>query len=384
MMPFVGDEQARVSFSTPNITEADVEAVVRVLRSGWLTTGRECARFEGELADFLGVNHAVAMSSCTAALETAFAALSLPAGARVGVPTWTFAASALAPLHLGARPVLLDIDAGTLNLSPEALSVELASGLDAVVAVHLGGVAVDESVHHMCADAGVPLVEDAAHALGARDHRGYVGGQGSVAACFSFYATKNLASGEGGALTTDCPDVARFARTYRLHGLSADAVDRYRTGALYDLVGPGIKANFPDVLAALARSQLSRFLDMQLRRRALVLQYRHALGLMPGLRVIPEEMVAGSADHLMLVELPAGVDRRGVVRCLADMGVGTSVHFRPLHSFAWLRQHVDIGRAGTPTADRLSARVLSLPLHAAMTVEQVHVVCDALSEALAV
>lgn len=373
---------ASVVFSAPDLTEDDVEAVVRVLRSGWLTTGEECAQLERDLGAYLGASHVVAMASCTAALETAFAALALPEGARVGVPTWTFAASALAPMRYGARAVLLDVDRHSLTLSPAALAAELEEGLDAVVAVHFAGVPVDEAVYRLCADAGVPVVEDAAHALGTVDHRGRIAGKGTVAACFSFYATKNLTSGEGGALATDSAEVASFARNYRLHGLSRDAVDRHRTGALYDLVGPGIKANLPDLLAALARSQLSRYHDMQARRRELVLRYRLGLSEIPGVNVIPDCLVAGGADHLMVVELPEDADRERVIRRLSAQGIGTSVHFRPLHAFPWFREHTLVGRAGTPTADALSDRVLSLPLHSGMRPHQVDVVCAALWKAL--
>ena len=192
-----------IHFAVPDITEADVEAVSRVLRSGWITTGEECLELERELAEYLDVPHVVTMSSCTAALETALAHLGLGQGARVGVPTWTFTSTALAAHREDYQPVLLDVDADTLNLSPSALEDAIDEGLDAVVAVHLGGVPIDGRVHDLCQQAGIPLVEDAAHALGARDHRGMVAGQGTAGACFSFYAPKNLTSGEGGALATD-------------------------------------------------------------------------------------------------------------------------------------------------------------------------------------
>ena len=187
-----------IEFSPPAVNEDDIEAVVRTLRSGWLTSGGECEQLEADLAEYLQVPHAVALNSCTAAMETAFAYLDLPAGARVGVPTWTFAASALAPARLGALPVLLDIDPDTLNLSPEALDRALEAGLDALVLVHVAGNAVDPMVRKMAAEAGVPVVEDAAHALPTTDDRGLIAGQGSVAACFSFDATTNVAGGEGG------------------------------------------------------------------------------------------------------------------------------------------------------------------------------------------
>ncbi len=240
------------------------------------------------------------------------------------------------------------------------------------------------AVHDACADHGVPLVEDAAHALGAADHRGVVAGQGNVAACYSFYATKNLPAGEGGALATDHEELAQFARSYRLHGLSHDAWSRYQPGgtAEYDLVEVGIKANLPDVLAALARSQLRRFEQNQARRRALVRRYREALVEMPGVRPVPATLAEGGADHLMVVLLPPHVDRRRVIEVMAGEGIGTSVHFRPLHRFEWFRRNAEVGPGGTPVADRLWPRALSLPLHPRLEPAQLDRVCEALGTAI--
>ena len=189
------DDYQAVAFSAPDIDDSDVEAVVQTLRSGWITTGSEANTLEAELATYLGVPHVLAVSSCTAALEIALAALHLSPGARVGVPTWTFASSALAAVHNGAVPVLLDVDPATLNLSPTSLSRALDDGLDAVVGVHFGGQPLEPTIHEACAAAGTPLVEDAAHALGTSDHRGMVAGQRTAGACFSFYANKNLTIG---------------------------------------------------------------------------------------------------------------------------------------------------------------------------------------------
>jgi len=175
----MSDERLLV-FSPPDITDDDVDAVVGVLRSGWLTTGEECLRLEEELAGYLGIDHVVSLSSCTAALETAMAYLDLPPGARVGVPTWTFVSSALAPVHSGAVPVLLDVEEDSLNLSVASLDAALAEGLDAVVVVHFGGVAASDEIRARCAAFDVPLVEDCAHALGASDDRGPLAGLGTA------------------------------------------------------------------------------------------------------------------------------------------------------------------------------------------------------------
>lgn len=377
-------EEIPIAFSTPDITDDDVAAVERVLRSGWLTTGEECLRLEEELAEYLVVDHVVSMSSCTAALETAMAFLALPAGARVGVPTWTFVSSALAPVHSGAVPVLLDVEEDSLNLSVNSLESALAEGLDAVVVVHFGGVPAGDEIRERCAAFDVPLVEDCAHALGASDSRGLIGGQGTAGACFSFYATKNLTSGEGGALATDNPRLAEFARSFRLHGLSRDAWARYRPGASagYDLIAPGIKGNLPDLLATLGRSHLRRYGELQARRRLLVQRYRHNLATVEGLRCVPAELPEGGADHLMVVLLPKGTERERLASHLNDAGVASSVHFQPLHHFDWFRKNAVFGPGGTGVADDLAARAFSLPLHPGLDTTDVDRICGTLSGAL--
>jgi len=373
-----------ILFAVPAIADAEVDAVVRVLRSRWITTGTESALLEEELCTVTGAAHAVAVSSCTAALEIAFAWLALPPGARVGVPTWTFVASAAAPLRAGLQPVLLDVDPDTLNVSPASLAAALDEGLDAVVVVHFGGVGVAPEVLEMCAARGVPVIEDAAHALGTVDHRGPLAGRGTVGACLSFYATKNVTSAEGGALLTDDAEVAAFARTYRLHGLSKDAWRRYEPDgdAQYGLDSIGIKANLPDVLAALARAQLARFDELQARRRAAVGRYRVHIEGAPGLRPVPAVAVDGSADHLMVVMLDEGIDRAGVVGELGAAGIGTSVHFQPLHRFPLLAEACAVAPGGLATAEALAPRALSLPLHPDLDLDQVDRVCEVLLDAL--
>jgi dTDP-4-amino-4,6-dideoxygalactose transaminase len=366
-----------IPFYRANITEEDVDAVAGVLRSGWLTTGDQAQRFERELAAYLGTPHALAVSSCTHALEICLAHLGLPRGSRVGVPTWTFVSTALSGVHVGLTPVLLDSDESTLNLSSSSLRAAIQE-LDAVVPVHFAGVAVDDEVFEICNAHGVPIIEDAAHAFGGRDDSGtLVNGSRSLAACYSFYATKNLTSGEGGAIATVDDALAEFATAQRLHGMSRDAWRRYRPdGApLYDLLGPGIKANFPDLLAALARSQLARFHRLQARRRELVIRYREQLNAIEGLQLVPRDLSEGSADHLMVVLLPAGADRLKIVQEMSSEGISTSVHFRPLHQFTWIAENAIIGPGGLSVADRVSARALSLPLFVDLTDDQVDRVC---------
>jgi dTDP-4-amino-4,6-dideoxygalactose transaminase len=358
--------------------------VARTVSSGWLTTGPVCAALEEQLQDYLGVRHVVAMSSCTAALETALAFLRLPPHSRVGIPTWTFASTALAAARLGLEPVLLDVDCDTLHIRPDALDRAISDGLHAVIGVHYGGHALSAEIHELCTTSGLPLIEDAAHALGASDFRGKVGAHQTAGACYSFYATKNLTSGEGGALATDDPDLAEFARVFRLHGLTKDAWARYAMGGPsgYDVLERGIKGNLSDVLASLALSQLSRFDEMQARRRAALLRYRELLADESDLRFVPRHQDSSSADHLCVVVLPRRVDREKVVSELERRGIGTSIHFRPLHQMTWFRENATLG-GDFDVADELAPRILSLPLYSSLHSRDVDRVAHALAEALA-
>lgn len=378
----MSDDLDPIPFSPPSVTEDDIERVVAVLRSRWLSTGAVGLELEERLAERLGAPHVVAMSSCTAALEISLRSLRLAPGTRVGVPAWTFVASASSIVHAGGVPVLLDVEPDTLNLSPAAVEAAIASGIEGLVLVHFAGAPVDASIRSMAADAGIPVVEDAAHALGTTDERGEVSGAGSVSACFSFYATKNLTSAEGGALVTHDAELARYARSQRLHGLSNDAWDRYRVGGAttYDMVEPGLKANLPDLLAALACSQLDRFDEMQAQRRRLVERYRAGLADVDGIGLLRFD--DRSADHLMVVLLDPSIDRSLLVKELAAAGIGTGIHFRPLHRFSWFEANAPLGPGGVPVSEALADHALSLPLHAELQEAQVDRVLEVLAGTL--
>ncbi len=373
-----------IDFARPEISQDDIAEVTRVLRNGWITTGEECALLESELSAYLGCPEVVTFSSCTAALETALAGLRLQSGAPVGIPTWTFPSTALVAVRLGLQAVLLDVDPDTLNLGVPSLEAGLRAGLQAVVGVHFAGTPLSPAVHDACRSFGVPLIEDAAHALGATDDRGKIGGGGSSVACFSFYATKNITTVEGGALATDNAELANFCRSFRLHGLSRDAWKRYGQGAspIYDVVAPGIKGNMSDVSAALGRSQLRRFEDMQERRAKLVARYRLRLGHHDSVRLVPSAPSPGSAHHLMVVILPDKVARERVIQAFSAERIGYSVHFTPLHRYSWFRESAAVRVADVTVSERLADRVLSLPLRPSLKGQEVDRVCDVLLDAL--
>jgi perosamine synthetase len=369
-----------IAFTRAVITPEAQAAAQRSLASGWLTTGPECVAFEQEFAAWVGAREAVAVSSCTAGLELSLRVLDLPAGARVLVPTITFCGVASAVLHAGLVPVLADVDPMTATMSPATASAaaRAAGGVQAMVVLHYAG--SPAPVVELAEAAGVPMwrvVEDAAHAVGTYDGGGRVGSR-SRAACFSFYATKNLPIGEGGMITTDDEELAARLRSARLHGMSRDAWRRYEPGASwrYDVVDAGLKANLPDVAAAVGRAQLRHVDAWQEQRTAVARDYCDQLADVPGLHLPEEPSTGRHAWHLFVVRVNAWarVSRDALSERLAREGVGTSVHFIPLHQLTYHRPS-----AQTPVAfngaDRVFPELLSLPMYPSLTHDEVDRVC---------
>jgi perosamine synthetase len=376
----------RVDFASVAMAPEAAAAVADVLASGWLTTGPQAVAFEAELAAYLGVEHAVAVSSCTAGLEIALRALRLPAGAVVLTPTMTFCGAVNAIVHAGLRPVLVDVDEWTLV--PRADQVAAAARRDrpaAMVVQHMTG--YPAPVAELATAAGLPIarvVEDAAHALGT-----FVGdvpvGRTSRAACFSFYATKNLSIGEGGAITTEDEELADDLRRLRLHGMSRDAWRRYEPGAgwQYAVEDAGIKANLSDVHAAIGRAQLRHLPDWQARRAAMADAYDRALGRIPGVGLPARPDTGRHAWHLYVVQLTDafGRHRDQVAVELARRGIGTSVHFIPVHRFRFYREHIGFWAcSGLREADRAFERILSLPMHPLLTEDDIAYVAEQLTD----
>ncbi|MHC3467686.1 DegT/DnrJ/EryC1/StrS family aminotransferase [Streptomyces sp. 7R007] len=374
-----------VPFAAPRICPEARRAAGRVLASGWVTTGPETERFEDEFAAYVGAAHAVAVSSCTAALELALGALALPHGGTVLVPAVTFCGAAQAVLHAGLRPVLVDVDPRTAMPTPETVArAARACGCpQAMMVLHYAG--APAPVAELARAARLPLthvVEDAAHALGTRVGDRPVGGL-SRASCFSFYATKNLPIGEGGMVTTDDPRLADRVRRTRLHGMSADAWRRNLPGGSwrYTVEEAGLKANMTDVQAAIGRAQLRHLDAWQRRRRTLADRYTAALATVPGLRPLQPAAPGRHAHHLYVVRVldEYGVSRDDLADKLAAAGIGTSVHFTPLHRLPYLRERSLVPPGGLPGADRLHAQLLSLPLYPDLTEQAVDRVCEELA-----
>ncbi len=373
-----------VAFARTPLAPGVSDAVTRVLSSGWLTTGPEVGEFEREFAELVGAPHAVAVSSCTAALELSLRALGLPAGAAVLVPTVTFCGAVNAILHARLRPVLVDVEPATLmpDEATTAAAARRAGHVAAAMVLHFAGHPADTAA--LAAAAGIPeqlVVEDAAHAVGARIGGSAIGGGRTAAACFSFYATKNLPIGEGGMVTTANPAMADYVRRCRLHGMSRDAWRRYLPGAAwsYTVEDAGLKANMTDVQATVGRVQLTRFQDWQRRRAQIADRYDAALAGVPGIVRPSRPREGGHAWHLYVVQVldEFGVTRDELMAHLADRGIGTSVHFAPMHRQPYLVRMLgaDAAPANFPVAEDAAERYVSLPLYPDLRDEDVDRVC---------
>ena len=351
----------RVPFAMPDIGSAEIDAVTSVLRSGWLTTGEQCAQFEREFAQAVGASHAVAVNSCTAAMHLSLEALDVQPGDLVFTSPYTFASTAEVVRYLGATPVFVDIDPVTLNIDPTALREAVTASLSAgrgrpraIIPVHIAGLpcAMDE-IWALARDTGLAVVEDAAHAFPSAHGSGKVGtipADVEGTACFSFYATKTMTTGEGGMLVTERAEVADRARMMSLHGLSRQAWSRYAEGGhwAYDIAALGFKYNLSDIAAAMGRVQLARSDEMTRRRGEVAAAYTAALSSVPGIAV------SGDPDRrqpfMAPVRHPARRRRRDVSRCLhRRSGIAGHRHVSPLHPAPpaqQLRRDVRVRRRG--------------------------------------
>jgi dTDP-4-amino-4,6-dideoxygalactose transaminase len=350
----------------------ETAAAAASIRSGWLTTGPRVREFEEQIARMVGARHGIAVNSCTAGLHLALAAAGVGPGDEVLTSPYTFAATGEAILYLGARPRFADIDPGTLNLDPDQVERRLTRRTAAIVPVHIAGLPCDlGALKAIARRRRIPIVEDAAHALGSAIDGRPIGALSEMT-CFSFYATKNLATGEGGMITLDDTRTAERLRRLSLHGLSRDAWKRYAKGGSwrYDVIELGFKYNLTDVAAAIGLAQLEKFPEMQRRRRLLAERYTRLLGAEEAFETPPERPGLTHAWHLYILRLRPGVLRAGRDRfceLLAEAGIGHSVHFLPLHLFSYYRKTFGYRKGAFPHTERESARALSLPLHPGLT-----------------
>ena len=372
-------------FHVPLIEEDDIRAVCEVMESGWITTGPKTVEFEQKFARFVGARHAVTVSSGTAALHVALEAMGLREGDEVVVPTLTFAATAEAVIYCGARPVLVDSEPDTFNLNPVQVERAITPRTRAIIPVHFAGHPCDLTrILKIARDHGLKVIEDAAHALSAR-YRGRMVGTFGDATCFSFYATKNITTGEGGITTTEHDEWADRMRIMRLHGISKDAWKRYSAEGTwrYEILAPGFKYNMTDMQAAMGISQLAKCQAMWARRNALAQRYTEALGVLDAFEVPTAHTDVQHAWHLYVLRVCPGVlriHRDTLIEELRKRGIGVSVHFIPLHLHPYYREKWGYRPGDFPVAEDYFDRCISLPLYPAMTDDDQTRVIQALTE----
>ncbi len=378
-----------IPFFRPSVGRAEERAVLSVMRSGWLTTGEQALAFEQEFARLVGARHALALNSATAGLHLALEALGVRPGTAVITTPFTFAATAEVIRYLGADPLFADIDPATLNIDPsrveQALEACRRSGrrVSAILPVHVAGLPCDMArIGGLARASGVPVVEDAAHAFPVRVEGKFAGTLGD-AGVYSFYATKTITTGEGGMVVTDSDEVARRIRVMRLHGIDRDIWNRYTSGTAswrYDVVAPGFKYNLTDLAAAIGRVQLRRAGDLRKARERIAERYLAAFAPL-GCLVLPPAH-REQAWHLFVVRLRGealAIGRDAFIEKLRERGIGTSVHFIPLHLMTYYRQAYGLEAGDFPRALECFQTCLSLPLYPSMTGTEVDRVIEAVT-----
>jgi dTDP-4-amino-4,6-dideoxygalactose transaminase len=361
-------------FALPELDDDEIDAVAECLRSGWITTGPRTAQFEKEFASYLGGEiEAISVNSATAGLHLALEALGIGPGDEVIVSTMTFTATAEVVRYLGADPVLVDIDPVTLNISVGAIEAAMTPRTRAIMPVHYGGLACEmDSITEFARANDLYVVEDAAHAFPTRYRGRLIGTLDSDATVFSFYANKTMTTGEGGMIVTRNPAIAARVRTMRIHGINRDVFDRFvsqKPSWFYEVVAPGFKYNLTDIASALGIHQLRKIDRFLLRRQQLARRYFDELADCP--LVLPADAADSGmhAWHLYVVRLAeaANIGRDDLIQQLSEHGIGTSVHYIPLHRHPYWSQRYHLRPEQFPEADAAYQCMLSLPLYTKMT-----------------
>lgn len=370
--------------SRPELDDEEIDAVAACLRSGWITSGPKVAELEERFRSLTGAPHAVAVASATAGMHLVLAALGVGEGDEVVTPSMTFASTVNQITLRGARPVFADSDYGTLQALPGELARAVTKRTRAVIPVHFAGAPADLDPIRDAADrAGVPVIEDAAHAVGTSYRGKPAGGHGNTA-IYSFHPIKNITTGEGGMVTCFDGELAKRLRLLRFHGIERDAWKRYGKGGTphYDIREPGYKYNLTDLQAALGVVQMGKVARMNARRAALSARYREGLAGVAGIDLpasppYPHE----HSWHLFIVKVTS-MDRDAFIGRLAERNIGVGLHFPPCHLLSYVRQRFGTKEGDLPGCERAGARLLSLPLFPGMADGDVDYVCAAIREIL--
>lgn len=375
-------------FHQPSIGDEEIKEVVDVLKSGWLTTGSRTMQFEQDFSGFIGCKYAIAVNSGTAALHLALEAIGLKAGDEAIVPTMTFAATAEVVHYFGAKPVLVDCMRDTFNIDIEGIEEYLeknAGKVKAIIPVHIAGQPCDmDRILELSGRYGLKVIEDAAHALPAMYKGKMVGTIGEITA-FSFYATKNITTGEGGMVATDNKEYAERIRIMSLHGISKDAWKRYTSEGswYYEILYPGYKYNLTDIASAIGIHQLRKCDSFHRRRQEIADIYTEVFGDMEEIQPPLVEQDNQHAWHLYIIRLNLDkltIDRAQFIEEMRARNIGTSVHFIPLHMHPYYRSTYGYSPDDLPNASYVYQRIVSLPIYSRMTDEDVNDVIDAVKD----
>ncbi len=361
-------------YALPLIEDDDIAEVVDSLKSNWLTKGPKTIEFEKQFAEYVGAKYAIAVNSCTAALHLSLVAAGIGPGDEVITTPMTFVASANVIIHVGATPVFADIDPVTMNLDPANIEAKITSRTKAIIPVHIAGhpVQLDE-ILAIAKKHKLFVLEDAAHAVYTQ-YKGQMIGSIGNATAFSFYATKNLVTGEGGMVTTNDEELANKIRILSTHGMSRNAWNRYTAAGswYYEVLYPGYKDNMTDIQAALGITQLHKLERLQGLRQDIARRYNEAFGPMPELEIPVEQEYARHAWHLYIIKLNLDkltIDRSRFIEELKEEKIGTSVHFIPVHFQPYYRETYGYKPGDFPLAEATFERIISLPLYPKMSAQ---------------
>lgn len=372
-----------LSYSYPYWDEKELDAVVEAVRSNWWSRGPKVSELEEKFSEYIGAKYAVAVNSCTAAQHLALIACNIGEGDEVIVPTMTFCSTANVVVHVGAKPVLCDVNPENGLINADLIESLITERTKAIIPVHYAGRACDmDKINAIAKKHGLYVIEDCAHAIGTK-YKGRIIGSGENICCFSFYATKNIATGEGGMLTTGSEDIADRVRKLSVHGMSKNAWNRYAKGGTwkYEVCEPGFKYNLTDIAASLGLVQLERLEWMNSKRREFAEIYEKAFKDIDGISTFSEGEGSEGCWHLYIINIDAAkfsIDRDTFIDLLHDeYNIGTSVHFIPVHTHPFYRERYGYTDDMFPQASRLFNGIISLPLYPGLKEEDVNYVADA-------
>lgn len=384
-----------IPYSKVPLAGNELKYVREVLESGWLTTSSKAFMFENQFAAFVGAKFACAVNSCTSALHLAIEASGIHAGVKVFVPTLTFTASAEILRYMGADPVFLDVEYGTGMISPEILQSAIRNHPDvkALILVHYGGqpaimhTAENEGIADICRKNGMVVIEDAAHAFPSRFNGKYIGSYGNIT-CFSFYANKTITTGEGGMLVTNDENIYNRVKIMRLHGINRDIWERFTKSKAsweYDVVAPGFKYNMPDLNAAVGLAQLEKAEYFRGQRQRCAEYYYNELNDLLNIDLpVCKVPMNGHSWHLfpIIIKPGAPVGRNEFIAEMANRGIGTSVHYKPLHRMTYYKYTYQLENELFPNAEKIWEGTVSLPIYPELTDDQLSLICHATKDLL--